>query len=114
MERWTKIAKQVHELGVQQGNWMADNLVHSRLGGLMSCCQCLCNLASRNGEDYKSVRAKVCNEIMVLEGKYDQDDGGAAASSSQGFRSGIMDPVPMKRKGATSASSSTPTKNKRI
>ncbi|KAK7287044.1 hypothetical protein RIF29_00026 [Crotalaria pallida] len=57
--RWTKMAKQGHELGaIEQGNWMGDNLIYSRLGGLMSCCRRLCNLVSRNADDYKAVREK--------------------------------------------------------
>ncbi|KAK7288448.1 hypothetical protein RIF29_01907 [Crotalaria pallida] len=112
MPRWTKFAKQGHELAaVEQGNWIGDNLFYSRLGGLMSCCRRLCNLASRNAEDYKSVREKVCNEIMLLEGKSHEHDGGG--SSSQANRSGIMDPIPIKRKGG-GASSSTPSKQKRV
>ncbi|KAK7255258.1 hypothetical protein RIF29_28665 [Crotalaria pallida] len=96
MGRWTKMAKQGHELAaIEQGNWMGDNLVCSRLGGLMSCCRRLCNLASRNADDYKSVREKVCNEIMLLEGK--RDEGGGC--SSQGNCSRIMDPTPLKRRG---------------
>ncbi|KAK7281189.1 hypothetical protein RIF29_08951 [Crotalaria pallida] len=96
MGRWTKMAKQGHGLGaIEKGNWMGDNLVYSRLGGLMSCCRRLCNLASRNADDYKSVREKVCNEIMLLEGKYDESGG----CSSQGNCSGIMDPTPLKRRG---------------
>ncbi|KAK7267998.1 hypothetical protein RIF29_20680 [Crotalaria pallida] len=112
MPRWTKFAKQGHKLAaVEQGNWIGDNLIYSHLGGLMSCYRHLCNLASRNAEDYKSVREKVCNEIMLLEGKsHEHDDGG---SSSQANQSGIMDPIPMKRKGG-GASSSAPSKEKRV
>ncbi|KAK7274506.1 hypothetical protein RIF29_15598 [Crotalaria pallida] len=86
---------QGHELGaIEQGNWMGDNLIYSRLGGLMSCCRRLCNLASRNADDYKSVREKVSNKIMLLEGKSDVGEGG----SSQGNCSGIMEPTPLKKR----------------
>ncbi|KAK7274313.1 hypothetical protein RIF29_15396 [Crotalaria pallida] len=59
------------------------------------------------------VREKVCNEIVVLQAKYDEGDGGAG-SSSQPYQSVIMDPLPMKRKGGSGASSSTLAKQKRL
>ncbi|KAK7277233.1 hypothetical protein RIF29_18384 [Crotalaria pallida] len=98
MPRWTKMAKQGHELAAaEQGNWMSDNLIYSRLGGLMSCCRRLCNIASRNADDYKSVREKVCNEIILLEAKHEVDNG--AGCSSQANCSVVMDPTPLKRRG---------------
>ncbi|KAK7257118.1 hypothetical protein RIF29_30850 [Crotalaria pallida] len=94
--RWTKMAKQGHELGaIEQGNWMGDNLIYSHLGGLMSCCRRLCNLAARNADEYKAVREKVCNEIMLLEAKRDLGEG----CTSQGNCSGIMDPTRLRRRG---------------
>ncbi|KAK7259889.1 hypothetical protein RIF29_25504 [Crotalaria pallida] len=72
----------------------------------------LCNLASRSGEDYKSVREKLCNEIIQLEGKYANDH--VASSCSQALPNEILNPLPIKKKGEAGSSSSTPAKQKRV